>query len=173
MRNNKILAVVFWIFTVAIMTAVFMFSSQSGEESSETSGGFIRLLLETFYPNFEALTEEVKISINESFQHLVRKTAHFSVYFALGVCSCEAFRNTFYNLKRSINCIFAAILCFCYAISDELHQLFVSERSGQITDVLLDFAGSVCGILVVSLIVILIISRKRKSSDKNISRIAE
>ena len=36
-----------------------------------------------------------------------------------------------------------------YAISDEIHQLFVPGRSGQVRDVLIDSAGSLLGIIIV------------------------
>lgn len=39
-----------------------------------------------------------------------------------------------------------------YAASDEFHQLFVPGRSGRLTDVLIDSAGLLAGILVVCLI---------------------
>jgi VanZ family protein len=38
-----------------------------------------------------------------------------------------------------------------YAATDELHQLFVSERSAQVLDVLIDGAGSLVGTLVFTL----------------------
>ena len=38
-----------------------------------------------------------------------------------------------------------------YAATDELHQLFVSERSAQVMDVLIDSAGSLIGTLVLTL----------------------
>ena len=38
-------------------------------------------------------------------------------------------------------------ICFLYACTDELHQLFSSGRSGQFDDVLLDSIGALLGIL--------------------------
>ena len=43
----------------------------------------------------------------------------------------------------------AGIVCVLYAISDEIHQIFVPGRSGQFSDVLLDSAGAVIGAFVV------------------------
>ena len=36
-----------------------------------------------------------------------------------------------------------------YAISDEVHQLFVPGRAGQVRDVLIDSAGSLLGIIII------------------------
>ena len=49
-----------------------------------------------------------------------------------------------------------------YAISDEVHQLFVPGRSGQATDVLIDFSGSLAAILILSSVLYLI--RRKKQS---------
>ena len=44
--------------------------------------------------------------------------------------------------------MFAAfVFCFLYACSDEVHQLFVPGRSGNIIDVGIDSIGSYFGIL--------------------------
>lgn len=37
---------------------------------------------------------------------------------------------------------------YLYGITDEIHQLFVPGRSGQVKDVIIDGAGSIVGILV-------------------------
>jgi VanZ family protein len=39
------------------------------------------------------------------------------------------------------------LLCFLYASSDEIHQLFVPGRSGSFIDILLDTFGSSCAIV--------------------------
>ena len=43
--------------------------------------------------------------------------------------------------------IIALIICILYSISDEIHQLFVSGRAGQVKDVFLDSLGSTTGII--------------------------
>jgi VanZ family protein len=43
-------------------------------------------------------------------------------------------------------------LAVCYAATDEVHQLFVSGRSGQPTDVLIDACGVLAGVAVVHLL---------------------
>lgn len=45
--------------------------------------------------------------------------------------------------------IISILMCVIYACSDEIHQLFVFGRSGEIRDVLIDFIGSFIGILIV------------------------
>ena len=45
--------------------------------------------------------------------------------------------------------LLAFLICVIYAISDEIHQLFVPGRAGQVRDVLIDSAGSLLGIIIV------------------------
>ena len=51
-----------------------------------------------------------------------------------------------------------------YAISDELHQSFIPERSPQIIDVIIDLEGNLFGILLV-LLIILGVRKARKKGD--------
>jgi len=44
------------------------------------------------------------------------------------------------------------LLSFLYACSDEFHQTFVPGRAGQFKDVLIDTAGALIGLIVVTLI---------------------
>jgi VanZ family protein len=43
--------------------------------------------------------------------------------------------------------LFSVVLCLGYAVSDELHQLFVPERAFQLQDLLVDGGGILVGIL--------------------------
>mgnify|MGYP001948405098 CR=1 FL=1 len=42
--------------------------------------------------------------------------------------------------------LLSIFLAFLYACSDEVHQLFVAGRSGQVSDVLLDTIGASVGV---------------------------
>lgn len=75
---------------------------------------------------------------------IVRKFAHFTEYFILGILSINMINS--YGKRWYV----AVIICVLYAISDEMHQLFVSGRSCQITDILIDSLGSTCGILLLN-----------------------
>ena len=51
-----------------------------------------------------------------------------------------------------------------YAISDEVHQTFIAGRSGQVSDVLLDWSGIILGTIIVLGIYSLITKNKYKTS---------
>lgn len=56
------------------------------------------------------------------------------------------FVNTFPLKLRNVM-LLAFVLGCVYSISDEIHQLFISERAGQIRDVLIDSTGVLIAIL--------------------------
>ena len=65
----------------------------------------------------------------------VHKLTHFVMYALLCLCFYRATKNIFIS----------GLLAFLYGVSDEFHQLFVVTRSGNYTDVLVDFLGSMFG----------------------------
>ena len=150
-NRKHIIRYLFWAATLAIMILIFVHSSQTAEISSATSGSLTEKFLSFISSDFRDLDSEQQQQIVDSYQRLVRKSAHFLIFLSLGVC-CLAALST-YNIKGKTAFSLSLSLCFLYASSDELHQLFVEGRSGQISDVILDTAGSLTGIIVTSLII--------------------
>ncbi len=120
------------------MVLIFCLSAQAAEQSKMLSGGLTSYVIEiarTVAPwiNFDA----------EQLQHLIRKTAHFSAYLVLSILIINAQKK---SGLRGVKVIYLALsICVLYAVSDEAHQLYVSGRSAQITDVLIDSAGATLG----------------------------
>lgn len=135
MQKNKPLAVVFWLLTVTVMVMIFMFSSDTGEESEEISQNLLGIIIE-FIGQF--------ISHNT-----LRKIAHFTEFAALGFCMTVAVHYTFG--KRKFHLPF--IPCAVYAVSDEIHQYFVPERACRVFDMFVDSCGIATGIAIFLLIV--------------------
>lgn len=128
---------IFWPFlTICIMILIFMFSSENGQDSSETSGFIVTLL--SILGNIENL------------EFFVRKAAHFSIYGFLGISIFKSLQA--YHIHSSKAIILSLLFCFIYACSDELHQSFVPERSAQFSDVLLDTSGSFIFMIITNLI---------------------
>lgn len=74
---------------------------------------------------------------------LVRKTAHFTEYAVLGVLVCQALDPHGRAFQRRA-LVIAAVLMLIPSM-DETIQLFVSGRTGQVADVLLDCCGAATG----------------------------
>lgn len=126
-----------WCAVVVWMAVIFYLSHQPGSESSHLSGGVLEFI-QTFIPL-------VDLSTNEWIHTLVRKGAHLSAYLILGALFMIALHHSDQG-RLGKRAIVAFLCCFLYAISDEVHQLFIPGRSGQATDVLIDSLGAAIGI---------------------------
>lgn len=71
-----------------------------------------------------------------------------------------------YDFSDRKRMIFSLIIGAEYAIFDELHQLFVSDRAGQITDVFIDTIGVVIGICVMMCFYKIGIKIQRKGGEE-------
>jgi VanZ family protein len=130
-----------WTLVIIWMLLIFFFSSQVATDSNGMSTGLtvaIRNLIIQIYP-------KLSISI-ETLNHFIRKSAHFLVYFGLGFLLKNAYQVSGYlNFRGSVYALMVSIL---YAISDEIHQMFVPGRGPGIKDVFIDSIGALAGILV-------------------------
>ena len=125
------------IFNIAIlilwMIFIFIMSSFKAVDS-DTQSGFIANILSNIFN-----TNNVEI-INT----IIRKLAHMIEYLILGMLMLNCLKD--YNIKNII--MVSILLCILYSISDEVHQLFIDGRSGEILDILIDSIGIIIGNLI-------------------------
>lgn len=137
--------------TAAITVVTFCFSSQNAEQSSALSGGIARSLLDAF--SFPYSLEMLHL-----LNHILRKTAHFTLYFILG-CSLTGIT---IRQKRCPALLLTVLLGAVFAALDEFHQSFVPGRGPGARDVLLDTAGVTAGSAVTLLLIFLYHRRWKK-----------
>ena len=140
-----------WLLVVACMTVIFSFSTQPLKESNETSTNFTESVLENTFPSFDEKNKQEKSDFLADIMLVVRKSAHFAIFVLLGFLFMNALHT--YKLKTKLKVWLAVAFTTLYAISDEVHQLFTAERTGQITDVLIDTLGGISGIFLFLLVV--------------------
>lgn len=109
-----------WVLVVLWMALIFYLSHKPATESNELSKGITKIIVETV----EKVTPDVDIEVGR-FNHIVRKNAHFFSYLVLGILVTNGLRSS--ETKRYIG--FALLICVLYAISDEIHQIYVPGRS--------------------------------------------
>ena len=138
-KNKKILITRIVLIILIILWAILVFgmSNQQGEASSGLSRKITALFFKT----------EEQIGLVEPY---VRKVAHFSEYAIGGILFLNLFLTYEWSDKRRI--ITSVLLGIWYAIFDEIHQLFVPERSGNIIDVFIDSLGICFGVCFMMLI---------------------
>lgn len=130
-----------WVIVALWMAMIFYFSAQVANQSEHLSSGVSRMIIGVI----EKIIPDAAFDM-DLFNHIVRKNAHFFVYLILGGLVFNALKRSGFQGVRSIGV--AILICFLYAVSDELHQLFVPGRAGQVKDVLIDSSGACVGILV-------------------------
>lgn len=136
------------ILAVVWMCVIFSFSAQTQEESGTVSLGFSYRMVDTAGRLFGLDLDYDKIrAIAGAIEHIVRKGAHMTEYailaFLFYVWLCR------WNISRRRRLAVAAVMAILYACSDELHQIFVAGRAGQISDVLVDSAGALLALLLI------------------------
>lgn len=120
-------AVVLW------MAIILLFSSQDAVNSSQQSRAIV-----------EAVENIFVSASRELLTFLVRKSAHIFLYFVLGLLVYNAFRGTLRPQAKAV--IGSLVVAFGYAIADEMYQLSVDGRSGEMRDVAIDTVAAAVGI---------------------------
>ncbi|WP_027364988.1 VanZ family protein [Desulfotruncus alcoholivorax] len=131
--------IVSWAAVLLWMALIFNLSSQVAEQSNQLSTGITEVIVKTV----EKVAPKAEFDI-KSFNNILRKNAHFFAYLVLGILVLKALRRRGAHGCRTV--ILALGICVFYAISDEVHQLFVPGRGGQVRDVIIDSAGAGVGI---------------------------
>lgn len=129
-----------WIAVFLCMAVIFILSAQKAVDSQNISDRFIILFGLKFSSDF------------------VRTVAHFLEYAGLSVLVYNA-------IYQSLGCakpVISVVICAVYAVTDEIHQLFVEGRACQITDIIIDTAGAIVGVAVLSAIIFVYKKIKRR-----------
>lgn len=135
-------------FTLIWMAFIFSFSSRSGDVSSQDSNHVGMIIGEVFVPGFEQWNDAEQDEFADAIDHPIRKTAHAMEYAVLGFLTAGIFADQ-KNLRK-LRIFIPWLIAAGYAATDEFHQLFVPGRSGQISDVLLDSAGALAGVWIMT-----------------------
>ena len=136
-KGRKIYIILSALVLIAVLITIFVLSAQNGEESSSTSGFFTKLI-ETIIgqPADEAI---------------IRTLAHFCEFAGLGFLMC----NFIFALKDKLKFFLSILLSFIYAVTDEIHQIFVPERACQLSDLTIDTGGIILGVAVFCVLIII------------------
>ena len=126
MKKRDLILVIIW------MIVIFIMSALDGTTSAEESNIIVNIISKLFN-----ITDITTLTI------IVRKLAHFTEYFILGLLLINLFKN---NNKRYLYTIIIGVI---YAISDEIHQLFVPGRSCDIKDVMIDTLGLLFSLIII------------------------
>lgn len=116
--------------TLCSATVIIRFSGQDGGQSNALSRELAVWVLSAF--RLENTAENMEL-----LNLILRKLAHFTLYFLLGVGLTGVVR----NWKRARTALLIVVLGGLFAASDEFHQQFSQGRTSSVWDVLLDTCG--------------------------------
>lgn len=142
-KGRKVYIAISAIALIAVLITIFILSAQNGEESSSTSGFFTELIEAVFG---QAASESI-----------IRALAHFCEFAGLGFLVC----NLLFALKDRLKPFFSILFSFLYAVSDEIHQYFVPDRSCQLSDLAIDSCGIILGVAVFCILNTIILKHKK------------
>lgn len=138
-RNNRCPQIICWALVLLWMCVIFWFSAQVADESKAMSGGVMEFLLRLL--GIDSTAPE-NAELVDTMTFWIRKTAHFTEYTILGLLTCTAWRTQ--GISRPA--WFGWGLGTLYAVSDEIHQLFVEGRSCEVRDMAIDSSGVLLGV---------------------------
>lgn len=161
---RKKIRVIAFVPMLIMMMVIWGFSSNNGEKSSEQSMGVVgRVILFVENLTNTSLTEEERQVWEERIHTPIRKMAHMTEYLIFALTTTIPF--LLYGKSKKWISIFGILFCIGYACIDETHQLFVPERSGKITDVLVDSIGILFGVMLFRLLYSVYNKQKRCNSS--------
>ena len=142
--RQRVLFLFSLLLTMMVLVVIFCFSAQPVEQSREISSALTRFIarLIPWLRTGLAMSE---------LHHLLRKLAHFTLYFLLGCGLTGMLRSG----RRAIPAAFAIPLGTLCAAMDEWHQAFVPGRGPGLCDVVLDTVGVAAAAGLLSLIIFL------------------
>lgn len=154
MNNRKrLVIIVSHALILGWMGLIFYMSAQPGDLSGDISGTVSHLFMRIWNAIFGLNWSEVEIlQMAEIWDYPIRKLAHMTefgilavlVYWALG--QYRVFGKFCGVPKRyGVAWIFTVV----YAATDEIHQLFVPDRSGNLVDVCVDATGALIALLII------------------------
>lgn len=151
-----------WLPVALWLCVIWWFSSHTGNQSSNLSGGMTAWLLAHIVPHWETFSEAVQNEWLLIGRMVIRKGAHMTEFAVLAMLFFNAWCNGKRPLRRAA--LLTAPCCLLVAIADEVHQAFVPARGPSIGDIFIDFAGALLSLLFV-LLVTHLVRRRRRSKE--------
>lgn len=144
--------IIFSVLTLLVMGYIFYNSSQNSKESNAKSN----VIAETI----QKIVDPAKKINEKSFHKGVRKAAHFFEFALLGFSLGGVMVGVYGKTKRIFTSL-PLLLSLGVAVTDEFIQSFTG-RTSKVMDVLIDFSGSVTGLLLMLLAVLCVGQIRRK-----------
>lgn len=144
-RCDMLKKCILWALVVYLSIQIFSFSGANGKSSNKTSQTVTKIAMQVVkkvYP--ESAKDDT--TLFKILHTRIRKTAHFLEFLALAILSSMLCKS--YNLSKNTAIIIGLSYVILFAVTDEIHQLFVDGRSGSVKDVMIDSLGALTGVFI-------------------------
>ena len=143
------IAIIAVLLVIAWMVLIFVMSGASADASNEQSDVVVELVKIVFNISSE------QPELLENMTTIVRKCAHAFEYFVLGILLLNVIRQfwpTMREKKWARYWYLAVVGASIYAVTDEVHQVFVPGRSCELRDIIIDTVAASVGVGMVMLL---------------------
>lgn len=138
-----------WGLVAACMAAIFCFSQQSGVESQSLSDGVLSKI-------FDVIGLLIPSAV-------IRKLAHAAEFALLAALLFHALYRTCGRGRPWLTWGFATL----YAVTDEMHQIFIPGRACRFFDICVDAVGALAGVLFCLLLLFLLRRLSARNARQN------
>lgn len=121
------------------MSFIFIMSSMSGNISNKMSKQILTGII-----NNQEVSNSTRLFNNA--HYIFRKASHFFEYFILAILLVNYLKH--FKRSKYFDFVICVFLCFLYSVTDEVHQMFVANRTPMFKDCLIDTSGAVVGCLI-------------------------
>ncbi|MBO5238190.1 MAG: VanZ family protein [Lachnospiraceae bacterium] len=144
------------VIAVLWMCVILILSSRQSNETTIDSHKIVIAVGHILHADFDEWSQEEIDAYVAKMNYPIRKLAHLTEYTILGMLLCIV-GIAIEGKPRPYVWMLPWIIATFYAVTDEVHQLFVVGRDGKITDVLIDSIGILSGTMIVYGISLLIV----------------
>lgn len=141
--KSKMKRYVRWIPVVIVMSIIFYFSHAPAVISSQTSAATTSTMLGLFKKWF-GVNPFSQIMAN-SLEVIIRQVAHVVEFMLLAMTFYYAYYSQVKSRKRMI--WITLFFSIGYAVTDEIHQIFIPGRAAELVDIITDACGAAVGII--------------------------
>lgn len=121
---------------------IFYNSSNTASESNKKSYSIVKIIKKS---GIKLNISKLKIAGERDLNYIIRKNAHFFEYLVLSIFTTAIFFT--FNFKGRKAVIYILFISLLIPVMDEFYQKFITGRSSNVLDIIIDFAGGIVGMV--------------------------
>lgn len=170
MKFKNLLKAASWIPAIIMAFVIAGFSGQDSAQSQGLSDRVAAFIVDAAGGlGIIDADDETRHELIGKLQYPVRKGAHMTEYAVFTLAVMFAF--SVCGVRGGMLYILSVLVTIVYAASDEIHQLFVPGRSGQVKDVFIDTLGGILAAAAVKIFRIIFVKRAKCEEGKNTAKV--